>query len=184
MSYHPYPTVKLNTGAVMPAIGLGTWSGTTKEEQESALPWYKTALKVRPIISYPLQTIDLAQTSLIRSDIVCLTQLTDTAPNPSSEKLSANLESHEKKCGSPRSCLCSITIASPILSTSLSNVSDSIPSISCVSLLFSYSVYRSDDADDAESISFIGLKHILITPMTNQIKRPRTAVTSHLNILT
>ncbi|KZS89726.1 reductase AKOR2 [Sistotremastrum niveocremeum HHB9708] len=46
MPYRPYPTIKLNTGAVMPAIGLGTWSGTTKEEQESALPWYKTALKV------------------------------------------------------------------------------------------------------------------------------------------
>ncbi|KZS89209.1 reductase AKOR2 [Sistotremastrum niveocremeum HHB9708] len=46
MTYHPYPTVKLNTGAIMPAIGLGTWSGTTKEEWESALPWYKSALSV------------------------------------------------------------------------------------------------------------------------------------------
>jgi len=35
----------LNTGAKIPAIGLGCWSGTTAEENESAFPWILSALK-------------------------------------------------------------------------------------------------------------------------------------------
>ncbi|KAH8114469.1 reductase AKOR2 [Phellopilus nigrolimitatus] len=39
------PNVTLNTGAKMPAIGLGCWSGDTPEEHESARPWILSALK-------------------------------------------------------------------------------------------------------------------------------------------
>jgi len=42
----PIPLIKLNNGVEIPAIGLGTWSGVTVEEQRSALPWYLTALEV------------------------------------------------------------------------------------------------------------------------------------------
>jgi len=41
----PTPLLKLNTGAMMPAIGHGTWSGTTPEENQSALPWLLSALE-------------------------------------------------------------------------------------------------------------------------------------------
>ncbi|KZT13088.1 Aldo/keto reductase [Laetiporus sulphureus 93-53] len=39
------PKLKLNTGALIPAIGLGGWSGTTKEQHAQATPWMLTALQ-------------------------------------------------------------------------------------------------------------------------------------------
>ena len=42
----PVPLVKLNNGVEIPAIGLGTWSGTTDEQHWSGLSWYLTALEV------------------------------------------------------------------------------------------------------------------------------------------
>ncbi|KAH9951734.1 NADP-dependent oxidoreductase domain-containing protein [Amylocystis lapponica] len=39
------PSLKLNTGAFMPAIGLGAWSGVTKEQRASGKAWFLTALK-------------------------------------------------------------------------------------------------------------------------------------------
>lgn len=59
------PKFKLNTGALIPAVGedgehlasgeylligrtgLGAWSGTTKEERAVSVNWITTALKVR-----------------------------------------------------------------------------------------------------------------------------------------
>ncbi|THH02936.1 hypothetical protein EW145_g6673 [Phellinidium pouzarii] len=45
MSAPPQPYLTLNTGAKIPAIGLGCWSGLTPEEHESARPWILSALK-------------------------------------------------------------------------------------------------------------------------------------------
>lgn len=39
------PKFKLNTGASIPAVGLGGWSGTTKEEHARSTPWFLSALK-------------------------------------------------------------------------------------------------------------------------------------------
>ncbi|KAI0939330.1 hypothetical protein AcV5_000783 [Taiwanofungus camphoratus] len=39
------PKFKLNTGALIPAVGLGAWSGTTKEERAVSVNWITTALK-------------------------------------------------------------------------------------------------------------------------------------------
>ncbi|KAL7282283.1 hypothetical protein ACG7TL_003753 [Trametes sanguinea] len=39
------PRFKLNTGALMPAVGLGGWGGSTKEEREQAWTFMLTALK-------------------------------------------------------------------------------------------------------------------------------------------
>jgi len=41
----PVPKFKLNTGALIPAIGLGGWGGVTKEERAGAVSWMLTALK-------------------------------------------------------------------------------------------------------------------------------------------
>lgn len=46
MTAPPQSYVTLSTGAKMPAIGLGCWSGNTVEERESALPWLLSALKI------------------------------------------------------------------------------------------------------------------------------------------
>ncbi|KAL6299715.1 NADP-dependent oxidoreductase domain-containing protein [Sparassis latifolia] len=43
MSSVPY--FKLNTGALMPAVGLGGWSGVTKEQRAEATAWMLTALE-------------------------------------------------------------------------------------------------------------------------------------------
>ncbi|KAH9844149.1 NADP-dependent oxidoreductase domain-containing protein [Rhodofomes roseus] len=40
------PKFKLNTGAQMPAIGMGCWAGFSEEEAEGAVSWFLTALKV------------------------------------------------------------------------------------------------------------------------------------------
>jgi len=45
MSIPAQAFVTLNTGARMPAIGLGCWSGLTDEEHDSAQPWIESALK-------------------------------------------------------------------------------------------------------------------------------------------
>ncbi|KAI0638018.1 Aldo/keto reductase [Trametes polyzona] len=39
------PRFKLNTGAMMPAVGLGGWSGNTKEERENGWKFMLTALQ-------------------------------------------------------------------------------------------------------------------------------------------
>ncbi|KDQ49935.1 hypothetical protein JAAARDRAFT_82050 [Jaapia argillacea MUCL 33604] len=39
------PRLTLNTGAPMPAIGLGCWGGVTEAERAAAEPWILTALK-------------------------------------------------------------------------------------------------------------------------------------------
>ncbi|KAH9844151.1 NADP-dependent oxidoreductase domain-containing protein [Rhodofomes roseus] len=39
------PKFKLNTGALIPAVGLGGWSGTTKEQHAQATTWMLTAIK-------------------------------------------------------------------------------------------------------------------------------------------
>ncbi|EPT03648.1 hypothetical protein FOMPIDRAFT_86917 [Fomitopsis schrenkii] len=39
------PNFKLNTGALIPAIGLGGWSGTTAEQHAKATTWMLTGLK-------------------------------------------------------------------------------------------------------------------------------------------
>ncbi|KAF8586927.1 Aldo/keto reductase [Ramaria rubella] len=39
------PSVKMNNGLLIPAIGLGCWSGTTVEEQEAGQTWMVAALK-------------------------------------------------------------------------------------------------------------------------------------------
>ncbi|KAK7685563.1 hypothetical protein QCA50_011430 [Cerrena zonata] len=39
------PNFKLNNGVEVPAIGLGCWSGLTKEEREAGKAWFLTALK-------------------------------------------------------------------------------------------------------------------------------------------
>lgn len=40
------PTFTLNNGVKIPAIGLGCWSGTTKEERAAGVSWMKTAADV------------------------------------------------------------------------------------------------------------------------------------------
>ena len=42
----PQTYVKLNTGARLPAIGLGCWSGLTDEEHDSAQPWIESAIGI------------------------------------------------------------------------------------------------------------------------------------------
>ncbi|PCH41513.1 Aldo/keto reductase [Wolfiporia cocos MD-104 SS10] len=39
------PKFKLNTGALIPSVGLGGWGGLTKEERAATVPWFVTALK-------------------------------------------------------------------------------------------------------------------------------------------
>ncbi|CCM04047.1 uncharacterized protein FIBRA_06206 [Fibroporia radiculosa] len=41
----PVPKFKLNTGAELPAVGLGGWSGVTAEQHAKAVPWMLSALK-------------------------------------------------------------------------------------------------------------------------------------------
>ncbi|KAH9938306.1 NADP-dependent oxidoreductase domain-containing protein [Fomitopsis serialis] len=39
------PKFRLNTGAEMPAIGMGCWAGFSEEEAQGAVTWFLTALK-------------------------------------------------------------------------------------------------------------------------------------------
>ncbi|KAI0347096.1 Aldo/keto reductase [Trametopsis cervina] len=39
------PKFKLNNGTEIPAVGTGSWNGTTKEENDKAQPWVFTALQ-------------------------------------------------------------------------------------------------------------------------------------------
>jgi glycerol 2-dehydrogenase (NADP+) len=79
----PVPLIKLNNGMSIPAIGLGTWSGTTVEEQQSALPWYLSAIEIgyrhfdtaygygtEPVVGQAIR-----QSKVPRSEIFVITKL-------------------------------------------------------------------------------------------------------------
>jgi len=97
------PLVKLNTGAYMPAVGLGTWSGWTQEENDSAKTWILTALQngyraLDTAFAYGTEKVvgqAIRESGLKREDIFVTTKL----PSRHHDRVQKSLEMSLERSG-------------------------------------------------------------------------------------
>ncbi|KAI0773400.1 NADP-dependent oxidoreductase domain-containing protein [Irpex lacteus] len=100
MAPQDIPKFKLNNGLEIPAVGTGSWNGTTQEEWDKAQPWVHSALQagfrhIDTALSYgtePAVSRAIKQAGLSREEVWITTKLPGHHPGREEESINTSLK--------------------------------------------------------------------------------------------